>query len=264
MNRPLPHDERLLDLLAERATRGLAPSDEQELRQLLVTHDGIDADELALAAAAADRAFDLPRADDEPLPASLRAAVIEQAADHLPAAAPTEAPQVRRGRAVSPWPGWLAAAAMLVVALGFALRQPGSTVAPTVTPPDITEQRESLLQTADAIRVAWAVPEDPAYRDVRGDVVWSNGQQAGFMRLEGLPVNDPTVAQYQLWIVDPSRDERPVDGGVFDVTAEGEAIIQIDAKLEVREPTVFAITLEQPGGVVVSDGPLLVVAPVTG
>jgi len=39
---------------------------------------------------------------------------------------------------------------------------------------------------------------------------------------------------------------------VFDVSADGEVRVAIDAKLEVGEPYMFAITLEKPGGVVVS------------
>ena len=84
------------------------------------------------------------------------------------------------------------------------------------------------------------------------------------MRLVGMPVNDPKVRQYQLWIVDPDRDARPVDGGVFDVTDAGEVIIPIDAKLAVSDPAAFAITVEKPGGVVKSAGPLQVVAPAQG
>ena len=82
------------------------------------------------------------------------------------------------------------------------------------------------------------------------------------MRLTGMPANDPKTAQYQLWIIDPERGEQPVDGGVFDIRpGQSEVIIPIDSKLKVSKPAVFAITLEQPGGVVVSKGPLLVVAP---
>ena len=81
------------------------------------------------------------------------------------------------------------------------------------------------------------------------------------MLLTGMPVNDPATSQYQLWLVDPDRDENPVDGGVFDIPAdESSVVIPIDAKLAVNNPTVFAITREQPGGVVVSKGPLLVIA----
>jgi anti-sigma-K factor RskA len=64
--------------------------------------------------------------------------------------------------------------------------------------------------------------------------------------------------------VDASRDVHPVDGGVFDVTSTGELIIPIHNRLPVSQPTAFAVTLEKPGGVVVSDGPMLLVAAVGG
>ena len=74
------------------------------------------------------------------------------------------------------------------------------------------------------------------------------------MTLSGIPVNDPRQAQYQLWIVDPSRDaDAPVDGGVFDIPTDGSpVVIPIAAKLALRNPQAFMITLEQPGGVVKS------------
>ena len=83
--------------------------------------------------------------------------------------------------------------------------------------------------------------------------MWSTASQQGYMTLRGLPVNDATQEQYQLWIIDPSRDDKPVDGGVFDIASTGESIVPIQAKLRVDKPTVFAITVEKPGGVVVSD-----------
>ena len=73
------------------------------------------------------------------------------------------------------------------------------------------------------------------------------------MRFSGLPAKDPTKAQYQLWIVDPARDERPVDGGVFNIPSDGgEVVVPIRAALRVDNPVAFVITVEQPGGVVVS------------
>jgi anti-sigma-K factor RskA len=74
------------------------------------------------------------------------------------------------------------------------------------------------------------------------------------MVFKGLANNDPTRAQYQLWIFDKTRDEKfPVDGGVFDVDSEsGDVIVPIRATLPVNAPMLFAVTLEQPGGVVVS------------
>jgi anti-sigma-K factor RskA len=73
------------------------------------------------------------------------------------------------------------------------------------------------------------------------------------MRFRGLPVNDVQKETYQLWIFDKTQDkETPIDGGTFDVSSDGEVIIPINAKLKAQEPAMFAITIEKPGGVVVS------------
>ena len=74
------------------------------------------------------------------------------------------------------------------------------------------------------------------------------------MTFRGLAKNDPTHIQYQLWIFDKTRDDKyPVDGGVFDVDSEsGDVVVPIKATLPVNTPTLFAITVEKPGGVVVS------------
>ena len=86
-----------------------------------------------------------------------------------------------------------------------------------------------------------------------GDIVWSDAKQAGYIRITGLPKNDPTKSQYQLWIVDEDQDPKtPIDGGVFDASSDGEIVIPINAKIRVKGAKVFAITVERPGGVVVS------------
>ena len=105
--------------------------------------------------------------------------------------------------------------------------------------------------------------EDPAAVGAGGEVTWSNQNQSGVMQIAGLETNDPAVFQYQLWIFDSEQDERhPIDGGVFDIR-DGKATIEIDAKIRVIDPTLFAITSEKPGGVVVSSRERIVlVAPV--
>jgi hypothetical protein len=51
-----------------------------------------------------------------------------------------------------------------------------------------------------------------------------------------------------------------VDGGVFDVDREtGDVVVPITARLKVVEPTLFAVTIEKPGGVVVSKRERIVV-----
>ncbi len=97
---------------------------------------------------------------------------------------------------------------------------------------------------------------------INGDIVWSDQQQKGFIKIAGLPMNDPNKNQYQIWIVDPLKHGQPVDGGIFDVNRTDKAIIiPINPKLPISKAVGFAITLEQPGGVVVSSEPLLLTAP---
>lgn len=149
------------------------------------------------------------------------------------------------GPTIRTWAGW-AAAACLALLLALQSKKPDETVAITQNTPATLEQ-----QTKDLTRLQMTgTPGE--YQSARGEVLWSNEQQKGFLILTNVPVNNPQQAQYQLWIVDPKRDDIPVDGGVFDIVADasGKAQIEIHAKLAVRDPQAFVITLEQPGGVV--------------
>jgi hypothetical protein len=116
--------------------------------------------------------------------------------------------------------------------------------------------RESVAAAPDGIRAPF-VPGLALYASLEGDVVWSTAKQDGFLRLKGLPANDPQRTQYQLWIVDPERDaEFPVDGGVFDIpTGAEEALIRFQPRLPIGRPVAFVITQEIPGGVVKSRNP---------
>ena len=56
------------------------------------------------------------------------------------------------------------------------------------------------------------------------------------------------------------RDQAfPVDGGVFDVNSNGEVVVAITPKLRVNDLGMFAVTVEKPGGVVVSKRERIVV-----
>ncbi|MDP9064426.1 MAG: anti-sigma factor, partial [Pseudomonadota bacterium] len=166
--------------------------------------------------------------------------------------------------------GWLAAAACLLLAVAGWYRSPSSVViapvaqlppvapiapvAPQAPAPSLTEQRAALLTKQGSIQIPLGATKDPAAAGVVGDVVWDPATQTGFMRFVGLAANDPKVRQYQIWIFDGSRDKRyPVDGGIFDVPAEaGEIVVPIRAGVPVRVAAAFAVTVEKPGGVVVS------------
>lgn len=156
---------------------------------------------------------------------------------------------------------WLAAAAALLLAVGVWMnKQPG------VSEFDSTTARTDLIaRSRDVVQIPWAQGKTPFSTQVTGDVVWSTESQEGYMRFVSMPPNDPRQEQYQLWIIDPDRDDEPIDGGVFDISSSGEVIIPIDAKLRVLNPVAFAITIEKPGGVVVSTQERLpLIAPVNG
>jgi anti-sigma-K factor RskA len=117
--------------------------------------------------------------------------------------------------------------------------------------------RAQLLATAGVGHWAWGGASETA----SGDVVWDARTQRGFLRLHGFVPNDPERAQYQLWIFDAARDDRyPVDGGVFDVPPDrNELIVPMHPTLPVSRAVAFAITVEPPGGVVVSNREKVVV-----
>lgn len=147
---------------------------------------------------------------------------------------------------------WFAAAACLVAAIAGWWP---ATPAPTPTEPTVADLRDQLAtEDPAAVQFALAGTEDPAAGDeTEGSVVWSQSAQHGYMTIRNLAVNDPNESQYQLWIFDGTREKHPVDGGVFDVNSDGEVVIPIDPTLPVGQPKLFAITVERPGGVVVSD-----------
>ena len=123
-------------------------------------------------------------------------------------------------------------------------------------------KRAVLENTAkDMIQFPWH-SRSTAIESISGDIIWTAQGQKGFIKITGLPMNDPIQNQYQVWILDPLKYEQPVDGGVFDVTqTDKPVIIPINPKLPISKAVAFAITLEQPGGVVVSSQPLLLTAP---
>lgn len=175
------------------------------------------------------------------MPASLPSGLADRLRAGLPARADQDEPVPHRKVITFPWLGWAAAACLL-----------GLLTIPKMLPePDTGDRQAKLLREADDVRrIPLAGAGDP-YAAASGEVVWSDSRQEGYMTLVDLPANDPARRQYQLWIVDPARDEFPVDGGVFDVPAGGgPVIVPIDAKLAVKNPAAFVITLEQPGGVV--------------
>lgn len=261
-------EERLLDLLCKQAVYGL--TDARELKGLKSEAEtSIDLESLEMTAASvsltgvdaseripdrlksnilaeADKFFDRQRVADRP-----RTATVQEAK-----------PNVRRP--ISAWLGWaVAAVASIVLIMNIWVSQSRAPIlvqdtSPPATPekPNPAQMRDKFMASAEAsdmVKAEWGVGnmKDLA---VAGDVVWSDKMQEGYMRFRNLPKNDKSAYTYQLWIFDETQSERtPIDGGTFDVNEDGELVVPIDAKLKARGAKAFAITMEKPGGVVVSD-----------
>jgi hypothetical protein len=207
-------------------------------------------------------------ASESAAPAVTQQAVAEPIAPVIPLPAgplaPKAAPAPRARRA---WVPWLAAAACFLLGV-FGWVRGGTRVGTgndmATATKSVADMREALMKETGTVVLPWSATKDPAASGASGDLVWSEAQQKGFMRFHGLAANDKTREEYQLWIFDKQQDEHfPVDGGVFDVdpssVSTGDVIVPIVAKIHVVEPTLFAVTVEKPGGVVVSKRERIVV-----
>ena len=268
-------DEAMVDLLVKQVTEGLSPAEQRALDAMDGAVATVYLRDFERAAAAVTLAAGAGAA---PMPASMRERLTKQAEAHFAAAAPARvadlgaAREAGRSKPNRGGYGWLAAAACLVLAVFGWIRQPTASNPPlaAITPPVVVtkiekppappkpptpaEARATMLANSESLKVTLAPTKDSAAAGVTADVVWDPSTQTGFMHLVGLAVNDPAVRQYQMWIFDGGRDKRyPVDGGVFDVPADtGEVVIPIRATLPVLKLAAFAVTVEKPGGAVVS------------
>jgi len=284
------HDEnrdRLGDLAIARLDAPLTPAEQQELDALRGRYPDIDVESIERSAAALHVAL---LADGEGLPAALRARLLD-AVDRsaLPSGVPGSPQQNRTDEpkwALARYAGWAVAATLLVALAALLLRPPPPRVATTAQPNrapveiskpamspshavhpearstspgatlDVAAARLQLLHGGQpVVQRAWVAGPDPTAIGMTGDVVWDAKLQRGFMSFRGLRPNSPVVEQYQLWIFDGQRDERyPVDGGVFNIDPNtGVAVISIRPALRITNALKFVVTLERPGGVVVSD-----------
>jgi hypothetical protein len=248
---PNPSMDRLLELLSDRAVQPLSPAEQDELDAIAAVFEGFDLECMDRTAAALSAG--LAAREPAAVPAAVRQRLKASGAAWVAANADPGTirfvpdARVRRIRYAA-WTGWLAAAAALLLAFAGWMGRGRSEVAPH-------QGLAALRRMPDVQSVAWSAgPSASECGNPTGEVVWSASRQQGYMVFRGMKANDPTREQYQLWIFDSARDARhPVDGGVFDVTGNGEVVVPIRPKLPVRDATLFAVTVEQPGGVVVSD-----------
>jgi hypothetical protein len=284
MSEHQPHDlsDRLIDLAGDYAAGWSQSGDLQELE--LLDSDSSAREAFDAVAAQIDSAYgeldmvDMPAGLEDRLFAAIPGSVNAASASALeqePKLQLTDAPVPTPAAGVSTpastgsgggaWFPWLVAAASIALAVTVIVR-PDSPNA--ISPSQARDQLIAQADPASLVRYDWTPTEDPAVvGEVSGELIWDDATQQGYMTISGLEVNDPSTFQYQLWIFDATApqgvlpfegfggllSQRPIDGGVFDITQSGEVVIPIDAKLLVKQGVAFAITVEQPGGVVVSD-----------
>jgi hypothetical protein len=282
---------RLTELAIDRLVGALTEQEMAEYRSLRARHPEFTEADLERSVAVLHLASGVrPEPLPERLNTHLAAGATDYlgAASHAQAHEPAERNPGRQ--AWRPVGGWLAAAACLVLALVIWEERPVRVImvpAPSVAPPVVRATPESsppvaaskptptpvpsverpaaidpaverahlLASNPHVLLRPWRAGNDAAGLTVSGDVVWDPRSQTGFMRFFGLRRNEPNAEQYQLWIFDARRDDRyPVDGGVFNITGAKQGdVIPIKAALSVAVPLTFAVTIEKPGGVVVSD-----------
>lgn len=187
--------------------------------------------------------------------------------DGVPTVSPAESAHKPEGTSIRVSLAALAACMLLAFFLGW-LMWNGSDTPGVQNGQNIVAQYQALEKQPGTLRIDWAAPEGQP--DVSGKVIWNPQAQEGYMLFQGLAANDPTAQQYQLWIFDATRKaEHPVDGGVFNISpaqldpGSGMNIVRITPKIKVDDATLFAVTVERPGGVVVSEREKIVaIAPV--
>jgi anti-sigma-K factor RskA len=255
------YDEILIDLLEKRAVYGLTEDEQKQLDEL----EGRDDISFELTASAITLA-ELGHVEE--MPASLRAKLVADANEFFAAQSQesvvstpsTETSEPRMG--IWSWLGWaLAGAALIALILNVWLTRtnppqqqagPGPTPTPLPEQPTPEQMRERLLASATDLARADIGPGTVKEITPTGDFVWSDAKQAGYVRVSGLPKNDPARQTYELWVFDETQDPKtPINAGTFDVSTNGEVIIPIGASLRVKNPKAFAISIEKPGGVVV-------------
>jgi hypothetical protein len=241
--------ERLEELFIAQTLFGLNPDEEVELQELWANLK-VDLGSLARVICALD-VMALEGHDVE-LPKHIRERIRDRATSEvIGAATPTRTvSQSIWKNPLLPWALAIAASLALIGTLVTSALNTPSQIAP-LSP---SQRRNQLVANAtDLVSKSWS--EGPTgIPGAGGDIVWSPSKQLGFMRFRGMTVNNPTNEQYQLWIFDRNQDEKtPIDGGVFDIASNDEVVIEFQPKIKAQDVYLFAVTIEKPGGVVVSD-----------
>jgi hypothetical protein len=251
MNSGAAANERLTELLVDQALEGLSPEQDLELESLLAAGGEPDMT-YGLAAAVLELALMRP-GEFVPCPGRVRRR-LERAGRQWAEGTASVMRTPRFSREALPEMGrlaarvifkggpWIAVAASLVLAVvAWWMSKPAADITGAV---DSDPSREVMRFAA------WG---ESGWPGIEGECVWCERTQKGYLRLVGLPLNDPSREQYQLWIIDERGMEQRISGGVFDAAEDGVTVVPIRPGIAVRNVRAFAVTVEEPGGTWVSD-----------
>lgn len=278
---PSDHD-RILELLADQAIEGLSAAEQLELESLMRADSDFDTECLDRTAAMLDVAASA--VDIDPLLDHLHERILARVRTEFPSElrADVALANAAPSRNTIQWRevvAWASAAACLVLAVFAWSRSPTNSlpsipspklpsVAEIITPqsrpaddeppqtntgPTIAELREQLLSSSPDVLHLQLINDNGGGGEIQssGDIVWSSGQQMGYLRLKALDSDKATPGRvYQVWIVgsDLSGNEI-IDGGIFAVEqSTGELILPIQAEQFVQQPQMFVVSVESPGG----------------
>ncbi len=266
--------DRWFDLLIQRATSGLSMTEQQELDQLAFSFDNQhEIDQFEATAAAFD--LSISSIVYEAMPNEIHDRLLISAGRFLGEKSPStvsasvsaidrtepDSKVERSGRNDTTMSvRWREIVSLLVAAASLMLILSGYN--PFSGSPDVPiasafEKMDKFMASApsDLVNVDW-VPVDN--QTASGKVIWSDSRQEGYMVFSGMNENDPSIEQYQLWVFNDPKQETPTDGGVFnistsDIGPDGNIVIPINPTVPVDHAVQFAVTVEKPGGVYVSE-----------
>lgn len=224
---------RIEELWADRALGELDPQAAAELRRnvfRLGIDDRITGAELALAS------VHVAVLSESPLEAMPQAVM-----NRIMAAIPAEPARAPAPMRILPW---VSMAAAITLAVFSWIPRAGNAA---------RFDAAEIDARPDAVHLAWGDWDKPEIPGVRGEVVWSESTQSGYMKFTGLPANDPSRERYQLWIIDERGMEQRISGALFDAAGQGDVVVPITPGIPVRNAGAFAVTIERPQGVWVSD-----------
>ena len=263
MNEPIIND-RLMQLLIDRATVGLSASEETELQSLfadLSIDDDFSFDYVAQLLFDSEQANPLFGGESEmkSLPDHIRSQVVDEAQQHI------VAKNVSQKSAGSSWTSgrrelmaWFAAAACLVLTAIVFFGRSNAGVEPDELIASATQADLDLFLKnsgdQDVLEIKLNNGNSSLAKDASATVYWNRKLKRGFLEIDGLAENNANNEQYQLWVIDKVRgiEDRP-NAGVFDIVSTGKSLFTFRSELEVFDAQGFAVTVEKPGGVSKSD-----------